>query len=208
MFRFRKTFKPRSVTRLNGTRGDVKRVIFLAQHDLVVVASDDSSLRVYTADTSGDPCAVFERHTSGVRDVVHLEEDVVLSVGYDKRLFAWRAATAELVGEWRHWPSIRSIAMGEYQHNALLRRVAKLGHKKVIVGDNNGNVLVLTHDSASSFRIHYRLRNSHSNDVNCIAVHGTSFVTCSNDTTAKVWDSNSLTLLATLPHKRGSSLQP
>lgn len=195
MFRFRRKFRnrktslseeePLSVKPLNGATNWMMRVVFLAEHNLVVVASRDNIFRVYHVDTASEPCAVFKGHTDRVNDVIQLENDLAASVG-DKHLLAWRAVTAELEGVW--------------EHCAELISVAKLGKLKIVVGDYDGNITVLTYESASSFQVHRRLIDSHSKWVHDIAVRAFLFVTFSNDGTAKVWDTNSLTLKATLPH--------
>lgn len=56
----------------------------------------------------------------------------------------------------------------------------------------------MTHKLASSFEIHRRLDDSHTDRVNDIAVQGDFFVTCSDDQRVKIWDSCSLTLRRTL----------
>lgn len=86
----------------------------------MVAASYDGAIRVYETDARGEPCAVFKRHTDDVSDVAQLDKDVVASVGDDCRLFAWRAATAQCVGEWKSF--------------AKLRSVVKLNESKIIVG--------------------------------------------------------------------------
>lgn len=94
-----RTQKPLSVMRLAWATDLVQRVIFLAEQNLVVVACVDGNVRVYDIDTTGEPCAIFKGHTHFVEDVTQLDKDVVASVGSDRRLLTWRAATAELVGE-------------------------------------------------------------------------------------------------------------
>lgn len=146
----RKTYKlktigedeePLSVTRLPWATNFVRRVIFLAEDNLVVAASTNNKVRVYDVDTSGEPCSVFKRYTKQVRDVVQLDSDVVALVGSDGKLFTWRpaSATAELIGEW--------------EHPLRLWSVAKLGESEIIVGDYWGNVPILSHQSAISFQI-------------------------------------------------------
>lgn len=102
-----------------------RRLVFLPEQNIVVVVSVGPTVRLYHMDTPGEPCAVFNRHTGSVNNVAQLDEDVVASVGTDNRLFTWRAATAELVDEWKHGYNLCSVA--------------KLGYSKVIVGDTLGN---------------------------------------------------------------------
>lgn len=64
-----------------------------------------------------------------------LDNDLVASVGCDKRLFRWCASTVEVVGEW--------------EHSAKLWSVAKLGTSKIIVGATVGEVMVQSHEAAS-----------------------------------------------------------
>lgn len=94
-------------------------------------------------------------------------------------------------------PEVEKL-LGEWECSFKFATVAKLGELKIVIGVSHGNVTVLTHQSTSEFRVHHRLQDSHSSWVNDIDVHGDLFVTCSNDGTAKVWDTNSLTVQAIL----------
>lgn len=110
----------------------------------------------------------------------------------DFRLCTWRALTGELVGEWIN--------------DAKLKCVAKLGESKIIFGGSNGNVTSLTRQSGSALQVHRRLLDPHRCTVNDITVHGDLFLTCSNDRTAKVWDSNTLILSVTWTTVVGSNV--
>lgn len=101
---------PLSITRLTGATKLVRRVIFVAERNLVVATSYDNSVRVYNVDTPGEPCAIFRHHDREVYDVVQLEDDLVASVGDDKFLFTWKVTRAELVGEWEHDGNLMAVA--------------------------------------------------------------------------------------------------
>lgn len=182
---------PRYFLRLSASHSCNWRVIFLPEEKLLVAASQDNAVRVYHIDSSGEPCAVFNNHSDWVRDVTQLNGDLVASVGGDNMLFSWCASTAELIDSWKC--------------STWLRAVSKLDDSRVIVGDFDGAVTVLTHKLGKSFQLIKRLPNAHFSWLNDIVVHRELTITCSKDHTVKLWDATSIFRLGTHRYRKSVS---
>lgn len=149
----------------------------------------DSVCRVYNLDTTGEPRTTFEEHCTSANDVSQVEEDLVVSVGSCGLLFSWRPTTGELVEEWRHdeWKMV------------TLTSVTKLVNDKVLVGDNTGNLIVMTHEAGTTFQLFRTLLEGQFGCfVSNFAVHSDFIVACSCGLFARIWDATSFALLATL----------
>lgn len=71
---------------------DVGGIACVADHDSLAVSTWERGY-IYEYDTQGEPILEI----SGVRDVVHLSDDVLASVDGDDMLLTWRATTGDVL---------------------------------------------------------------------------------------------------------------
>lgn len=173
--------QPPSTTALTGATDRVSRVIFLPEEKLVAAASHDSVVRVYNTDTAGKPRAEFKKHTGKVRGVARLGDDLVASVGGDRLLYSWRPSNLEL---------LRGCGFDE-----PLPFVLKLDDGKIVDGDGNGRLFVLTHSMGTKFQISHEEVCSGLHCVIEMVMNHEFIVACSTDKKANVWAIKSSTFL-------------
>lgn len=178
--------EPSSIIRLTGMTRKVRRVIFLPRQKLILAASWDGNVQAYDIDTKGNPCATFRQHSAPVHDMVQLDGDIVASVGEDGSLFSWRASSSESIP-----------VVGEWKHGCALCSIAKLDYSKILVGDIVGTISVLRHVTGTEFNEQYRLSRTHADLIWHISVHRNIFVSCSQDRTAIIWDTETFDVLDT-----------
>lgn len=123
---FDKVETPLSYTNLRG-KGRVLDLIYLPERKYVTAARGDGVF-VYDIHATGVTCKTFKRCSMEVESVVQLKGDLIASVGLDKMLISWRAASGKGVDKWKHSKS--------------LHKVMKLDHEKVLVADCDGKLVV------------------------------------------------------------------
>lgn len=155
------------------TSKEVTRIVYTSQNEYIVTACKDGQLRAYSAKTEFLACRILGTHTPVINDMLHLDKDVVITAGWDGRLCIWCITDERLVYTWKHKRSIKSIA--------------KLSTSEIVIGDVQGDLIILSHRGGMCFAVTNHITKAHSSCISDISVDNNSIVTCSSDGTAKVW---------------------
>lgn len=170
----------KSITPLPGAKEHVNALTFIHEHRRLLAACEDGCVRIYNLLSDGHPSATYAGHSSAVRGVAILSNDLFVSVGCTDCL----VLGLKEVGAWKH--------------KNPLTCVLRLVSLKVIIGDLNGDVIVLSRDDEQSPLTSGRqLKRMHRSWVHDIAVSNSVIVSCSAET-VHVWDSNLFSSLGTI----------
>lgn len=184
---------PPSITPLvcTGAMVEVNGIEFLGHHNLILAACSDGIVRVYDLNSTGVPRVMFAGHSSSVRGLVHIQDDVVASVGSDQNVLLWHAASG------------KRISTLKIEDVGLLTAVSKISASTLVVGTGWGHLLFVSfnlRDRNAKCNIIDRAEHAHEKEVKDIAVHSNLMVSCSWDKTAKAWDATSHQLLDVFVH--------
>lgn len=179
--------RPIRVTFLPGHTDAVWRVLPLPLSQLLVTASSDHNVRVYSMNSPWSLKHDLEMHTSAVYDLTALGDDVFASVGSDGRIVTWIASSGKML-DVVHLEAVAVISAEAIEHDCM------------VVGTAYGELIYLKHNQGRNLHKVARCRWAHSACIEVIASHGSIMVAGSHNNTASVWDIRSRRRLALLTH--------
>lgn len=173
-------YRPILLTELTAPTDDVNSVILVEHQNVVLTASLDLILRIYDLNLNDHPKAVFDNYYGWFKGLAQLDSDLVATISHgEKRLIIWYISETYQVGHWKHTRTPTSFA--------------KLGAFRILLGDCDGDFIILKHYRGTAFLAEKSITDAHSDWIYNIAIGQNIFVK-----TAIVWDTNSLQPLATL----------
>lgn len=187
-----KTYRPQYTTLLKdqGLGRDVNRVAVLAGGNIFATAANDSCVRIYTTETTGEPLEVFRGHASRVTGLAALGGDLLASVGEDKKVITWLAGV----------DGVRRRQLTALQTGEALTCVALLSGARFLAGTVSGKLVSFEHTDGLELRCDQAAMRAHQKRVQDVAVLGDRVVTASESRTVRVWHAVSLELLRSLQH--------
>lgn len=155
----------------------ITNIVDIPGYELTATSSCDGMVRVYSSDKNGIPIQVFAKHTRAVTGLLHLLEDILLSVDSKGTIFTWRARTGEEIG--------KCDLLGNKKYP---RRLAKLSPSKVAIGSDKAGIQIVKHKSGRNLVNSSRgLSQRDYGSCNDIDAYGHVLVSVNSKHSANVW---------------------
>lgn len=154
---------------------------------IIVTASDDTTLKTWTMDKPG--CTqTFHCHDDTAVDIAQFGEQHIITVSRDK------SAKVVRVSDGKVEASVDSL-------HELLSCIS-VSDKIAIVGDEAGNLFKVEWVGSELKEVD-NVDKAHSGEIWNMYKKGDAFITCSEDGTIKIWDSDSMTELHSIDVQDG-----
>jgi len=111
----------------------VEGIVDIPSYDLVAVGCQDNKIRIFSAGhTDGKPIRIFNKHKGSVKGLVHLVDDICVSVDWKGILYTWRASTLEIIGE------LKASQDG-------CTSMTKVNDTELVIGTREGEIISVSH---------------------------------------------------------------